>query len=432
MPRILYQQLVARFIETVKEPGLYLDGHGLYLQVAESASKQRPKPKALAKSWTFRYRSPLGERPGKLREIGLGSTRIVSLAEAREKAAECRKLLLDGIDPKAIKEQEKQRRALEEAKGITFGECAEKFIASHSASWKNEKHGDQWQSTIDTYCELLLKVPVQKIDTALVVKCLEPIWTEKPETASRLRGRMERILDWARVREFRQGENPARWRGHLDKLLPRLEKSKRVQHHPALPYRQMGAFIEDLRSREALAARALELTILCAVRTNEVIGMRPEELNLKEGVWVIPAERMKASREHRVPLAPQAIKLLRSLVVDGELVFPLSNMSMLKLLERMNYADDPKRAKYVDEKGRAITVHGFRSTFRDWAAESTGYPREVCEMALAHTIPNKAEAAYRRGDLFEKRRKLMSDWARYCEQPSAKSGEVIAIKRKGK
>lgn len=410
MPRILHQQLSARLVATVRKPGLHLDGHGLYLQVSESNSTARPKPKALSKSWTLRYRFN-----GKVREMGLGSLRSLTLAEAREEAKRCRGLLLRGVDPLGAREERRQQQVLELAKAITFGECAERFIAAHSKGWKNAKHGKQWASTIETHAEKLLSLPVQAIDTALVVKVLEPIWTKKPETASRLRARIERVLAWAATRDFRpKGDNPARWKGHLDTLLPRLDKAKRVKHHPALPFREIGSFMEELKEHEALAARALEFAILTAARTGEVIGAKWDEINFTSAIWTIPAERMKAHREHRVPLSPQAVKLLRSLDREGDLIFPISNMAMLALLERMKRGD--------------ITVHGFRSTFRDWASETTGYSREVCEMALAHTIGDKAEAAYRRGDLFEKRRNLMSEWSRFCALPSKPKGEVVSLK----
>ncbi len=355
--------------------------------------------------------------------MGLGSESDVGLQDARKKAAEYRLLLHERIDPIEARNQKRTEEALKKAHSISFRDCAERYVAAHRAGWRNDKHADQWTNTLETYAGPGMgDLPVVQVDTALVLKVLEPIWAKKPETASRLRGRIESVLDWARVRGYRSGENPARWRGHLDKLRPALKKKDRVRHHPALPYDDLGAFVAHVRAEEGTAPRALELTILTAARTNEVIGARPSEFDLAKATWTIPAERMKARREHRVPLAPRAVELVRAqLKHGGEYVFPgqkketsLSNMAMLALLKRM---------------GRdALTVHGFRSSFRDWASEQTNFPREVCEMALAHTIGDKTEAAYRRGELFEKRRRLMLEWARYCDRTT--KGKVIPMRRK--
>jgi integrase len=343
------------------------------------------------------------------REMGLGSLLGISIAEARGKAATCRRLVANGLDPIEVRENERAQRAAEAARNTTFAQCAKRFIEAHEGGWRNEKHAGQWRSTLKTYCDPVFgSTPVQQVDTALVLKVLEPIWTIKPETATRVRSRIERILDWARVRDHRSGENPARWRGHLDKLLPTLGKKRRVKHYPALPFRDVGRFMATLRKQEGFAARALELLILTASRTTEVISAKWTEFDLAHAVWTIPAERMKAHQEHRVPLSVPALKLLRSLphIHGEEFLFPgvpgkhLSNMALLELLRRMGRDD--------------ITVHGFRSTFRDWAAECTNFSREVCEMALAHTVNDAVEAAYRRGDLFHKRRRLMSEWASFC------------------
>jgi integrase len=312
---------------------------------------------------------------------------------------------------------------------MTFKQCATAYIDAHRLGWKNEKHAAQWASTLEAYANPIFgDLPVQAIDTGLVMKALEPIWRTKTETASRLRGRIEAVLDWATVREFRRGDNPARRRGHLDKLLPQRAKVQKVRHHPALPYAEIGAFMASLRSQEGCAARALEFLILTAGRTGEVIGALWSEIDLAEGVWIVPASRMKAGKEHRVPLSAPAIKVIREQqaaaeLVEGRLngfVFPggrpgkgLSNMALLKLLERMKRDD--------------LTAHGFRSTFRDWAAEQTHFPRDVAEMALAHTISDKVEAAYRRGDLFEKRRLLMEAWATYCGTVPMRKGEVVSL-----
>ncbi|MFP3185915.1 MAG: site-specific integrase, partial [Paraburkholderia sp.] len=293
---------------------------------------------------------------------------------------------------------------------ISFQHCAEKYIDAHRTGWKNIKHAEQWTNTLTTYAYPVFDSrSVAAIDTTLVMKVLEPIWTTKTETASRLRGRIESVLDWATVRGYRSGENPARLKGHLDTLLPKRSRVQKVTHHPALPYADLSAFMIKLRAQEGTAARALEVLILTATRTNEVIGATWSEFDLDEGVWTIPAERMKMRKEHRVPLPARAIALVKAQqeVKRGDYIFPgrrdkspLSNMAMLQLLERMKRED--------------ITVHGFRSTFRDWAGETTHYPREVCEAALAHGIKDKAEAAYARGDLFVKRAALMQDWANFC------------------
>jgi integrase len=396
-------RLAVKKIERTKQPGYYCDGGGLYLQVSPTVSK----------SWIFRY-----TRHSKSHEMGLGSESDVSLAEARVKAAEARRQLVNGIDPLAARERHRAQERLQKAGTTSFAECAKKFIAAHKAGWQNGKHAEQWQNTLDTYAAPVIgELAVKDVDTALVLRVLEPIWAKKPETASRLRGRIERILDYARVRGYRSGENPARWRGHLDKLLPSALNRKTRGHHKALPYDELPAFMQELREQGGNAARALEYLILTAARTGEVIGCEPDkEIDLKKAVWTVPPGRMKAGKEHRVPLSPQAVKVVEGqpkgkyLFAGGREGAPLSNMAMLELLKRMDRED--------------LTVHGFRSTFRDWAAECTSYPGEVCEMALAHAIGDKVEAAYRRGDLFEKRRQLMLDWAKYCDTPK---GEVVPI-----
>lgn len=399
-------RLSAKTVEKTKEPGYHCDGGGLYLQVSST----------LSKSWIFHY-----ARHGKSHEMGLGSERDVSLAEARAKAAEARGQLASGIDPLGAREDHKAQERLQKAGTITFAESAKKYIDAHKAGWRNDKHAGQWQNTLDTYAGPVIgELAVKDVDTALVLRILEPIWARKPETARRVRGRLERILDYARVRGYRSGENPARWRGHLDKLLPAALNQKSREHHAALSYDELPAFMKQLRQQPGTAARALEFLVLTAARTGEAIGCEPEkEIDLTKSVWTIPADRMKGGREHRVPLSPAAVKVIK-VQPEGTYLFsggkegaPLSNMAMLQLLKRMGRDD--------------LTVHGFRSTFRDWAAECTSYPGEVCEMALAHAISDKAEAAYRRGDLFEKRRQLMLDWAKYCDTPK---GEVVPIARK--
>jgi integrase len=399
-------RLSAKAIEKAKEPGDYCDGGGLYLQISARESK----------SWIFRY-----SRHGKSHWMGLGSERDVSLAEARTKASDARRQLVDGKDPLAAREGHRAQEKLQKAGSISFADCAKKYIDSHKAGWRNEKHIEQWQNSLDTYAGPVIgELAVNDVNTALVLRILEPIWSKKPETASRVRGRIERILDYARARGYRSGENPALWRGHLDKLLPSAMNTKTREHHAALPYDELPAFVRDLRQQGGNAARALEYLILTTARTGEVIGCEPEkEIDLKKAIWTVPAGRMKAGKEHRVPLSPQAVKVVEG-QPEGKYLFsggkegaPLSNMAMLELLKRMGRDD--------------LTVHGFRSTFRDWAAECTSYPGEVCEMALAHAITDKVEAAYRRGDLFEKRRLLMLDWARYCGSPK---GDVVPLTRK--
>lgn len=385
------------------------DGLGLWLQVSPSG----------AKSWIFRY-----TRQGKAREMGLGATHTVSLAEARDMALECRKKLQHGVDPLEERKAGRLAAKLEAAKAMSFDECAAAYIEAHRAGWKNAKHITQWENTIATYASPIIgKLPVAAIDTPLVMKVIEPIWQTKTETASRLRGRIESILDWATVRELRQGDNPARLRGHLDHLLAKRLASAR-SHHAALQFGEIGGFMGELRKQEGVAAKALEFAILTAARTGEIIGARWDEFDLTAGVWTIPAERMKAKKEHRVPLSARALEIIGDKGGSDDFVFsgrragqPLSNMALMMTLRRMGRAD--------------LTAHGFRSTFRDWAGETTAYPREVIEHALAHQLKDKAEAAYARGSLFDKRRRLMIDWANYCDQPSATAATVTPIRSKG-
>lgn len=394
MPRAANRLSPLTVTKTTK-PGLYADGGGLYLQITAAG----------VKSWLFRYMLA-----GKARGMGLGPLHTIGLADARARALDCRRQLLDGIDPIDARNAERAAKGITEGDAITFQHCAEKYIEAHRTGWKNVKHAEQWTNTLTTYAYPVFdSLSVAAIDTTRVMKVLEPIWTTKTETASRLRGRIESVLDWATVRGYRSGENPARLKGHLDTLLPKRSRVQKVTHHPALPYADLSAFMIKLRGQEGTATRALEFLILTATRTNEVIGSTWSEFNLDEGVWTIPAERMKMRKEHRVPLSTRAIALVKAQqqVKRGDYVFPgardkkpLSNMAMLQLLERMKRDD--------------ITVHGFRSTFRDWAGETTHYPREVCEAALAHGIKDKAEAAYARGDLFVKRAALMQDWANFC------------------
>ena len=408
------------------KPGMHGDGAGLWLHVSSGG----------ARSWIFRFTSPGDGRP---HEMGLGPLHTVSLAEARAQALDCRRQVLAGADPLAARLAQRQAVRLDAARTTTFAECARRYIAAHRAGWKNDKHAAQWPATLEAYIfPTFGALPVQAVDVGLVVKALEPIWTTKTETATRVRQRVEAVLDWATVRGLRRGENPARWKGCLESLLPEPAKVRRFAHHAALPFLELGAFMAELRRQPGTAARALELTILTASRTGEAIGATWPEIDFAARLWTIPAARMKARREHRVPLSGAALALLRALRQEsrGEPVFPgsvglqptgltrgggrpISNMAMLMLLRRL--AGQDKR--WAD-----LTVHGFRSAFRDWAAERTGFPAEVAEMALAHTIADKVEAAYRRGDLFDKRRQLMEAWARHCGAAPA-AGEVVPLGR---
>jgi integrase len=377
------------------KPGMYADGLGLYLRVGSGNSKH----------WVFRYRTN-----GKLRDMGLGPLHTVSLAEARDKAESYRVMRLKGLDPLEERAKEQQAKTIEAATAITFEKCAETYIATHRDGWKNGKHAEQWAATLQTYVYPVFKDrPIAEIEDALVLKVLQPIWRDKTETASRVRGRIERILDWARVMKYRTGDNPARWRGHLDHLLPKRSRVSSIVHHAAMPIDETPGFVQVLRREKTVVARAFEFCILTATRTNETMGMRWSEYDEKTGLWIVPAARMKAGRDHRIPLATRTVQILAEMKDSriGDFVFPggieerpLSSMAFLMLLRRLKRDD--------------ITAHGFRSTFRDWAAERTNFPNEVVEMALAHTISNKVEAAYRRGDLFEKRRQLAEAWAMFC------------------
>lgn len=397
-------KLSAIEVTRAKGPAVLHDGGGLYLRVSATG----------AKSWVFRF-----QLDGKRRDMGLGPFPDISLAEARAKAAAHRKQRHEGVDPLDAKAAHRQAQRVSVAKGRTFRECAVEYIEKHRAGWRNAKHRQQWENTLATYVYPSLgELPVAEIDPGLVVQTLDPIWATKPETASRVRGRIEAVLDAATVRGFRQGPNPAQWKGNLAHVLPAPAKVRRVEHHAALPIDDMPQFLTALRAREGMAARALEFAILTAARTGEALGARWREIDFDGKIWTVLADRMKAGREHRVPLSDAALAVVNqvrplALMRDGEpdstapvfpglrRALPLSNMVFLMLLRRIGRGD--------------LTAHGFRSTFSDWAAERAGYPREVVEMALAHAIENRVEAAYRRGDLFQKRRQLMDAWARYCD-----------------
>lgn len=392
-------RLTALEVKKLTRPGYHADGGGLYLSI---------KPTG-AKSWIFRYR-----RDGKEREMGLGSLNTYSLAEARKRAKLQRQILDDGNDPLAFKRAVKLERKMAEANLITFDKAAETYIASFKTSWKNAKHADQWVNTLATYASPVIgDMPVADVSTALVMRILSPIWAEKTETASRVRGRIEKILGWAKTQGYRTGDNPAAWRGHLENLLGAPKKTTSVEHHPALPWRDMGAFMQELRKMPGSSALALEFIILTNCRTSEAIEAKWAEFDLDGKLWTIPAARMKAEKEHVIPLSEPALMALRRAKMDaGEsaFVFPgakegktLSNMACLQLLKRMGRAD--------------LTVHGFRSSFRDWAGETTAHPREVIEHAMSHQLKDKAEAAYARGTMLERRRVLMADWAKFIAKP---------------
>ena len=435
MARATINRLSDRKAKTAKL-GMHADGGGLYLRVTVGMNG------VVSRYWLFRYAD---RRTGKDRQLGLGPLGTVSLAQARSVARECREQLLAGLDPVEQRRAQRASNALAAAKAMTFDACRDAYIAAHRAGWQNVKHSKQWTTSLATYVTPVFgHLPVAAVDTGLVLKVLEPIWATKSETASRLRGRIEAILDWAKVRGYRAGENPARWRGHLDKLLPAKAKVHKVEHWPALPHGQIGAFMADLRSRTGTAAKALEFAILTAARTDEALGATWDEIDMRAKLWAVPAERMKGGREHRVPLCDRALEILCGMMPDGQgsiarkYVFPgtkpgrpLSNTAMLELLRRMNaertVAGLPR---YTDPKqgGRDVVPHGFRSTFRQWVAERTNFPGEVAEAVLAHIRGDRTERAYDRSDLFPKRRRLMAAWAEFCGKPGG-NGEVVALRK---
>ena len=381
-------KLTARSVATLSEPGRHSDGGGLYLQVSPSG----------AKSWLFMFK-----RDGKRRELGLGSVREVPLAEARQKAAEMRRRLLEGEDPRQARDRDAGPVV------PTFGVFADDWCASTEGGFRNEKHKAQIRMTLgDAYCASIRGKAVDAITTDDVLAILQPIWLEKSETASRLRGRIEKVLDAAKAKGLRQGENPARWRGHLALLLPKRNKLQRG-HHPAMPYKDLPAFLARLRTHDSPSALALEFAVLTVSRTQEAIAARWEEIDLKNAVWTIPAGRMKRPREHRVPLVGRALEILTRMeaIRDREFVFPgqkagrpLSNMALLMVLRRMEIEN--------------ATTHGFRSCFRDWAGDTTEFQREIAEAAMSHAVGDMTEQAYRRGDALQKRRALMTLWDAFC------------------
>ncbi|WP_428487221.1 tyrosine-type recombinase/integrase [Rhodopila sp.] len=416
-------KLSSAAVKNANKPGLYGDGVGLYLNVGPTGGK----------SWLFRFMLN-----GAAREMGLGPLHTIGLAEARERAAAARKLRLDGIDPLDARRAEKVRKAAEAAAEaaalVTFRKAAESYIEANKAAWRNEKHAWQWGATLAAHVYPVIgDVAVSAVNTGHVTRILTPIWNTKAETAARVRGRIETVLDFAKVHGWRAGENPARWKGHLDNVLPARAKVSKVEHHAALPWTEIGAFMAELEKLEGVAGLALRFAILTAARTGEVIGATWAEIDLKAAVWTVPGARMKAGAEHRVPLSDAALAVLRQAAKlrqtetadapvfaggkGGKASTGLSNMAMLAVLRRMGRDD--------------LTVHGFRSSFRDWAAEATRHEHAVVEKALAHTIDSKVEAAYRRGDLFEKRQRLMNDWAAFCGRTGSDTNTVLPIRAMG-
>lgn len=403
-------RLSAIAVQRVRRIGYHADGGGLYLQVSETGSK----------SWIFRF-----TLRGRRREMGLGALRAVTLEQARKLAAGCRGQVRAGVDPIEARKAADIERAIEQATAVSFDDCARRYIEAHAAGWRNAKHAGQWRATLTSYASPVLgRLPVQAVDTGLVLKVLEPVWTTKPETATRVRQRIECVLDWAAARKYRQGDNPARWRGHLDKLLPKRSKVAAVRHHPALPYAKLPAFLRTLRALEGTAPRALEFVILTAARVSEAVNATWDEIDLPGKLWTVPAARMKSGREHRVPLSDAAVRLLKAMQAtrQNDYLFPgwrvrrpLTGAACLKLLHDLGHPE--------------LTVHGFRSTFRDWCAEQTNIPRELAEAALAHVLKDKTEAAYQRGDLLHRRALLMQSWARYCAQ-SKTSATVTPLRAK--
>ena len=402
--------LSVKKIAKLNEPGRYFDKDNLYLQVRSRTNK----------SWLLRY-----TLDGRERWCGLGPLRTFDLNDARDRARKYRQMLCDGIDPIEDKKAKRQERRLKEAKAVTFAKSAEEYFEAHQRKWKNAKHRAQFTNTLRDYVlPKIGKLAVADIDTGLVLKCIEPIWHEKTVTASRVRNRIEAVLDWAKVHEYRTGENPARWNGHLENLLPSPSELIEAKHHAALPYAEVATFMVELDQQQSVAARALEFLILTAARLGEVTGATWDEINLTEKTWTVPAARMKTRKEHKVPLSDRAIELLRSLPqeIDNPHLFigargaKLTDLSLGHVLKVMG-------------RNGNVTVHGFRSTFSDWAHETTGYSNHVIEQALAHKVGSEVERAYRRGDLFAKRRRLMADWAKLGSQPVADHSNVVALNR---
>jgi integrase len=380
-------KLTAKTVGALKVPGRYGDGGGLWLQVTPTGTK----------SWLLRYMLN-----GRARAMGLGPLDLISLAEARERTREARRKLLDGTDPIEARAAGRAQRRLDEARALSFQDCADRYIESHESGWRGTESAKQWRASLATYAYPIIgALPVAAIDTALVLRVIEPIWTLKRATAGRVRGRIERILDWAQVRGYRTGENPARWRGHLASILP--AKVRAVAHLAAMPYAELPGFMAELHNHVGVSARVLEFLILTAARTAEATKTTWDEIDLENKLWTIPANRMKAGTLHRVPLSDRVIQLLHSLPTED-------NNDHVFIGARGEHISKKVMLRLMRQLRPAYTPHGFRSSFRDWAAEQTNFPNHVVEQALAHTLGNKVEAAYRRGDLFDKRKLLMDEW----------------------
>ena len=422
MGRISAKSLSARQVDTETRTGYHADGPhtGLYLQVTSSREQ-------FTRSWIFRYTSPTTL---KRRELGLGSTRTRKLADARALSAELRLKILNGLDPKDERDKERATAITQRATQATFDEAVSQCLAAKSLEWKNIKHGQQWQNTLATYASPLLgKVPVDQITTELVHRVLQPIWIKKTETATRVRQRIEVVLDWCKARGYCKGDNPARLKGALGELLPRSQKIKKVEHHPAIPYPQINEFVLALRKEGGSAPLALEFMLLTATRTGEVVAAKWDEVDFDSLVWTVPAERMKSSKEHRVPLSKRAVEILQTMLAVKQNVYIFPGHSVAKN-SHMSTGTCRIVMKRM-EKFSQYTPHGLRSTFRDWAAETTNFANETLELALAHTISNKAEAAYRRQDQLEKRAKLMQQWQNYVDQ-TIEPAKVLQLQRRGK
>jgi integrase len=405
----LKNRFTAVSVSKIKQPGMHHDGGGLYLQVTVGAGN------VINRSWTFRFMLD-----GKARKMGLGSADLVSLAEARERAMGARRAVrIEHVDPIEARRAARQTERAVAARAMTFQRCAEAYIAAHEASWTNARHRQQWPETLQAYAYPVLgPLPVASIDTALVMKVIEPLWATKQETAARLRARIERVLDWATVSGYRQGENPARLKGHLDHLLAKRNKTRTVRHLAAMPPSELPGFMDALRQRAGTADRALEFCVLTAARTGEVLGARWAEIDLAARLWTIPVARMKSAREHRVPLSDRAVAILAGLPRNGDCVFEghRDHRALLTVLHRMGRRD--------------LTVHGFRATFKTWASEQTAFPSDVIEAALAHVVGDKVERAYARGDLLQKRIRLLAEWAAYCASPAPVIGDVVPLRRR--
>jgi integrase len=417
--RVAIKTLSAKQVETESRAGYHADGPhtGLYLQVT-------PVKERVTRSWVFRYTSPTTR---KRRELGLGSTRVRKLTDARALSGELRLKVLNGIDPKDERDKDRANAIAARAHQITFDEAIIQCMAAKALEWKNIKHGQQWLNTLTTYANPLLgRMPVDLITTELVHKVLQPIWQTKTETATRVRQRIESVLDWCKARGYCKGDNPARLKGALGELLPKSQKIKKVEHHPAIPYRRINEFVTHLRNQGGTAPWALEFMLLTAARTGEVVAAKWDEVDFDAKVWTVPAERMKAGKEHRIPLSTRACEILEFMqaTMQNEFIFPGHSVQKNSHMSTGTCRIVMKRMANFSE----FTPHGLRSTFRDWAAETTSFANETLELALAHTIPNKAEAAYRRQDQLEKRAKLMQLWLQHIETAPKPSSKVIPLK----